>query len=161
MHQSRSAARLGAGIAVAFAAFALAGPVLAAPAHARHAAGSPVKVTATEFKFKLSLASVTAGSVTFTIVNKGKLAHDFAIAGKKSALIAPGKSGEADRDAQGREVPVQVHRSRTRRGGHEGDLHRQVAPARRGIPGISGIVNPPLSRLKERLDAATVAVAQP
>jgi uncharacterized cupredoxin-like copper-binding protein len=94
MNPSLSVARLGAGIAVAFAAFALAGPALAAPAHARHAAGSPVKVTATEFKFKLSLASVTAGSVTFTIVNRGKLSHDFAIAGKKSALIAPGKSGK-------------------------------------------------------------------
>ncbi len=94
MHQSLSAARLGAGIAVAFAAFALAGPALAAPAHARHAAGSPVKVTASEFKFVLSSTSVAAGSVTFTIVNKGKLAHDFSIAGKKSALIAPGKSGK-------------------------------------------------------------------
>jgi uncharacterized cupredoxin-like copper-binding protein len=94
MHQSLSAARLGAGIAVGFAAFALAGPALAAPAHARHAAGTPVKVTATEFKFKLSSTSVAAGSVTFTIVNKGKLGHDFSIAGKKSALIAPGKSGK-------------------------------------------------------------------
>ena len=94
MYQSLSAARLGAGIAVAFAAFALAGPALAAPAHARHAAGSPIKVTATEFKFKLSSTSVAAGSVTFAIVNKGKLAHDFSIAGKKSALIAPGKSGK-------------------------------------------------------------------
>ena len=94
MNPSLSAARLGAGIAVAFAAFALAGPAVAAPAHARHAAGSPVKVTASEFKFKLSSSSVTAGSVTFTIVNTGKLAHDFAIAGKKSALIAPGKSGK-------------------------------------------------------------------
>jgi uncharacterized cupredoxin-like copper-binding protein len=94
MNPSLSAARLGAGIAVAFAAFALAGPAVAAPAHARHAAGSPVKVTASEFKFKLSSSSVTAGSVTFTIVNRGKLAHDFAIAGKKSALIAPGKSGK-------------------------------------------------------------------
>jgi uncharacterized cupredoxin-like copper-binding protein len=94
MHQSLSAARFGAGIAVAFAAFALAGPALAAPAHARHSTGSPIKVTATEFKFKLSSTSVAAGSVTFTIVNKGKLAHDFSIGGKKSALIAPGKSGK-------------------------------------------------------------------
>lgn len=94
MHQSLSATRLGVGIAVAFAAFALAGPALAAPAHAGRASGSSVKVTATEFKFALSTRSAKAGSVTFTIMNKGKLAHDFAIAGKKSALIAPGKSGK-------------------------------------------------------------------
>lgn len=94
MHQSLSAARLGAGIAVAFAAFALAGPALAAPAHAGRAAGTPVKVTATEFKFKLSSTSVAAGSVTFTIVNRGKLSHDFSIGGKKSAMIAPGKSAK-------------------------------------------------------------------
>jgi len=31
--------------------------------------------------------------VKFTIVSKGKLAHDVAIAGKKSALIQPGKTG--------------------------------------------------------------------
>ena len=94
MHQSVSAARLGAGIAVAFAAFALAGPVLAAPAHSGRATGTSIKVTATEFKFALSSKSAKAGSVTFTITNKGKLAHDFSIGGKKSALIAPGKSGK-------------------------------------------------------------------
>ena len=94
MHQSLSAARFGAGIAVAFAAFALAGPTLAAPAHAGRAAGTSIKVTATEFKFVLSPKSAKAGSVTFTITNKGKLAHDFSIGGKKSAMIAPGKSGK-------------------------------------------------------------------
>ncbi len=105
MHQSLPAARLGAGIAVAFAAFALAGPALAAPAHARHAAGTSIKVTATEFKFALSPTGAKAGSVTFTITNKGKLAHDFAIAGKKSALIAPGKSGKLTVTLKAGKVP--------------------------------------------------------
>jgi iron uptake system component EfeO len=94
MHPSLSAARLGAGIAVAFAAFALAGPALAAPAHAGRGTATSIKVTASEFKFVLSPTSATAGSVTFTITNKGKLSHDFSIGGKKSALIAPGKSGK-------------------------------------------------------------------
>lgn len=52
-----------------------------------------VTVTMKEFKFTLSKTSVKHGTVTFTLVNKGKLPHDFAIAGKKSKLIKPGKTG--------------------------------------------------------------------
>lgn len=92
MNPSLSSTRLLAGIAVVVAAFAVAGPVLAAPAHAGHAAATSVKVTASEFKFKLSLTSAKAGPVTFTITNKGKIPHDFSIAGKKTAMIKPGKS---------------------------------------------------------------------
>jgi uncharacterized cupredoxin-like copper-binding protein len=51
-----------------------------------------VSVTAKEFKFTLSKASVPHGKVAFKVVNKGKLAHDFSIAGHKTALIKPGKS---------------------------------------------------------------------
>jgi uncharacterized cupredoxin-like copper-binding protein len=91
MNPSLSAARLGAGVAVVFAAFAVAVPALASPARAT---ATSVKVTATEFKFALSTKSATHGSVTFTLVNKGKLAHDFKIAGKKTAQIAPGKSAK-------------------------------------------------------------------
>jgi plastocyanin len=94
MNTSFSAARIGAGIAVVFAAFAVAGPVLAAPSHARHAQGAAVKVTATEFKFALSPTSAKAGSVTFTLVNKGHIAHDFSIAGKKTPVIGPGKTAK-------------------------------------------------------------------
>jgi uncharacterized cupredoxin-like copper-binding protein len=70
--------------------------VLAAPAlGARaHSTATAVTVTATEFKFKLSKVTVPHGSVTFTVVNKGKVAHDFKIAGKKTALIKPGKSAK-------------------------------------------------------------------
>ncbi len=94
MKPSLSAARLGAGVAAAFAALAVAVPALASPAHTGHATATAVKVTATEFKFVLSTKSAKAGSVIFTVVNKGKLAHDFKIAGKKTALISPGKSGK-------------------------------------------------------------------
>jgi uncharacterized cupredoxin-like copper-binding protein len=90
MNSPLSATRLGAGIAVVFAAFAVAVPALASPAHSTAA----VKVTATEFKFGLSTKTVTHGSVTFTVVNKGKLAHDFKIGGKKTPMLAPGKSGK-------------------------------------------------------------------
>ena len=52
-----------------------------------------VTVTMKEFKFVLSKRTVARGVVTFKLVNKGALPHDFKIAGKKSKMIAPGKSG--------------------------------------------------------------------
>jgi uncharacterized cupredoxin-like copper-binding protein len=67
----------------------------AATAAPTKAHATTVKVTAgkpTEFHFLLSKKSVPAGAVTFTIMNKGKLAHDFKIAGKTSKLVQPGKS---------------------------------------------------------------------
>jgi uncharacterized cupredoxin-like copper-binding protein len=51
-----------------------------------------VRVSMTEFKFTLSKKVVAKGAVTFTVVNKGSIAHDFKIAGKKTRLVAPGKS---------------------------------------------------------------------
>jgi uncharacterized cupredoxin-like copper-binding protein len=91
MNPSLSATRLGAGIAVVFAALVVAVPVLAAPARTTATA---VKVTASEFKFVLSTKTAKHGIVVFTVVNKGKLAHDFKIGGKKTAMLAPGKSGK-------------------------------------------------------------------
>jgi uncharacterized cupredoxin-like copper-binding protein len=35
---------------------------------------------------------VARGTVTFTVVNKGSIAHNFKIAGKKTRLVAPGRS---------------------------------------------------------------------
>jgi uncharacterized cupredoxin-like copper-binding protein len=52
-----------------------------------------VGVTGKEFKFTLTTKTVRHGKVTFKLTNKGRLKHDFKIAGKKTALIAPGKSG--------------------------------------------------------------------
>ena len=52
-----------------------------------------VTVTMKEFKFILSKKAVPHGVVTFKLVNKGALAHDFKIAGKKSKMIARGKTG--------------------------------------------------------------------
>ena len=51
-----------------------------------------VTVAATEFKFTLSKRSVPTGTVIFTVINKGKLSHDFKIAGKKTPLLSPGHS---------------------------------------------------------------------
>ena len=79
------------------ACLALAAPLaaLAAGTGATVANATTITVTAgkpTEFHFTLSKKSAAKGSVTFKIVNKGKLAHDFKIAGKTSAMIQPGKS---------------------------------------------------------------------
>jgi uncharacterized cupredoxin-like copper-binding protein len=71
--------------------------MVATPAFAArsHATGKAITVTASEFKFKLSTKTVSApGAVTFTVVNKGKIPHDFKIAGKKTPLLKPGKSAK-------------------------------------------------------------------
>src|SRR5207248_6575518 len=77
-------------LAVALAALVAAAPVAARPSAA---ATTTVTVTMKEFKFTLSKTKVAHGKVTFKLVNKGKLPHDFTIGGKKSKLIKPGKSG--------------------------------------------------------------------
>lgn len=59
-----------------------------------HATGKAITVTATEFKFKLSASTAHKGPVTFIVVNKGKLPHDFKIDGKKTPLLKPGKSAK-------------------------------------------------------------------
>jgi uncharacterized cupredoxin-like copper-binding protein len=82
-------------IGSAAALLAVVGVVVAPAFGARtHATGTAVTVTATEFHFKLSKTSVLHGSVTFTLVNKGKLSHDFKIAGKKTVLVKPGKTSK-------------------------------------------------------------------
>jgi uncharacterized cupredoxin-like copper-binding protein len=66
-------------------------PVSAAPPPkavvVRVEAGTP-----TEYAFVLSAKTVKHGRVAFVIVNRGARPHDFKIAGKRSALLAPGRS---------------------------------------------------------------------
>ncbi len=55
-----------------------------------------ITVSATEFKFVLSKRSVPVGStVVFTVINKGKIAHDFRILGTsisaRTGLLKPGQ----------------------------------------------------------------------
>jgi uncharacterized cupredoxin-like copper-binding protein len=45
-----------------------------------------------EFKFTLSKTAAVKGFVSFRVTNKGKLSHDFKIAGKKTAAVKPGKT---------------------------------------------------------------------
>lgn len=58
------------------------------------AATTKVTVVATDFKFRLSKTKVAKGAVVFTLVNKGKSAHDFKIAGKKTPLVRPKKTAK-------------------------------------------------------------------
>jgi plastocyanin len=84
---------LAARVTLAAALLAVVGVVAGPAIGARsHTTGTAVTVTATEFHFKLSKTSVPHGSVTFTVVNKGHVGHDFKIGGKKTPLIKPGKS---------------------------------------------------------------------
>ena len=57
-----------------------------------HAKVTSVAVVAVEFRFRLSKKSVHRGTVVFRVVNHGKVAHDFRIAGRKTPTIKPGKS---------------------------------------------------------------------
>jgi plastocyanin len=66
----------------------------AAPAQSRapHATVTRVTVKMYEYRFALSVRKVRVGTVIFTVVNKGQLAHDFGIERlqKTSALVQPG-----------------------------------------------------------------------
>lgn len=51
-----------------------------------------VRVKATDFKFRLSMRTVTHGRITFVIQNAGSAAHNFRIAGHTSKTIGSGKT---------------------------------------------------------------------
>jgi uncharacterized cupredoxin-like copper-binding protein len=63
-----------------------------ATAHAKAAKVTKVKVIAKEFSFSLSKRSVPIGPVAFTVVNQGKISHNFKIAGKVTKLLNHGQS---------------------------------------------------------------------
>jgi len=65
-------------------------PLAVAQMHA--ATAKTVTVKASEFKFALSTKTAPHGTVIFKVTNKGKIVHDFKIAGKKTAHLGPGKS---------------------------------------------------------------------
>jgi uncharacterized cupredoxin-like copper-binding protein len=74
------------------AALAVAVPAAAAAATHHAAKTTTVTVAMSEFKFKLSKPSAPKGAVVFKVSNKGSVAHDFKINGKKTPLVGPGKS---------------------------------------------------------------------
>src|SRR5580765_5260124 len=51
-----------------------------------------VRVVARDFSYTLSRRNPPVGRVRFTVVNRGDIGHDFAIGGKKTPILGPGKS---------------------------------------------------------------------
>ena len=80
------------GLATLVLAGALAGVFLPAGAASTNAADATTRVTvkASEFKYVFSKRSVPTGTVIFTVLNKGKISHDFKIGGKKTKTLLPG-----------------------------------------------------------------------
>ena len=82
-------------IAVAAAGLGLATGLAQAHPAAPQAANATTHITvaASEFKFVFSKRSIPAvGTVIFTVVNKGKISHNFKIGGKTTPNLLPGKS---------------------------------------------------------------------
>jgi uncharacterized cupredoxin-like copper-binding protein len=84
-------------VCIAVLALAVLAPATAAarPSFVAGPSVVTVKVTAgkpSEFRFTLSTHTVKKGAVTFSVVNKGSIPHDFRINGKTTPLIQAGKS---------------------------------------------------------------------
>lgn len=67
-------------------------PLAAGTAGTRAASTTVVTVTGKEFSYALSRKSGPPGTFVFRFTNKGHIAHDFKIAGKKTPVLKPGKS---------------------------------------------------------------------
>jgi nitrite reductase (NO-forming) len=85
-----AATGVGVGLATAGAAHPQ-----AANSHRTASATTHITVAASEFKFVFSKRSIPAvGTVVFTVVNKGKISHNFTIGGKITPNLLPGKSAK-------------------------------------------------------------------
>jgi uncharacterized cupredoxin-like copper-binding protein len=85
----------GAGLAVGFAKAGTAATPQAAKSPQAANATTKITVVASEFKFAFSKRSIPApGTVIFTVVNKGKISHNFRIGTKTTPNLLPGKSAK-------------------------------------------------------------------
>jgi hypothetical protein len=78
--------------AVLIAVLALLAVVAATPAGGQ-TGSKPVQVTLTEYRIQLSRSVVPRGRVTFQVVNRGTIAHDFTFvaAGRGTRALRPGQ----------------------------------------------------------------------
>jgi plastocyanin len=125
-----------AGLAVAGLAARIVVPGVGASSKASHAishskATTRVTVTATDSKFTLSKRSAPTGTVIFTVTNKGKISHDFKIAGKKTPLLSPGHS-----------ATLRVTFSKTGRYPYLSTVSGQAAAGMNGVFSVAGAVAP-------------------
>jgi uncharacterized cupredoxin-like copper-binding protein len=63
-----------------------------APSQKGTAVSTAIAVRMTEYTFTLSANSAPVGTVVFTVTNDGKAPHNFSIAGRTTADLAPGAS---------------------------------------------------------------------
>ncbi len=143
---------------IAIVASAAAGLVIALPAYGAPTA-TTVNVTAgkpSELRFTLSKKTVAKGVVTFKVANRGKLEHDFKIAGKKTAKLKPGKTATLKVDAQEGQSCLPVHASGPCGRRHERALSPSSSTPRAGgrpdgrPPGAGGSTAHPVQRSRER-----------
>jgi uncharacterized cupredoxin-like copper-binding protein len=81
--------------AISIAALTPAGVASARTDAPAHAAATTISVTGKEFSFHLAKTSISKPeTVTFSFRNAGTMKHDFAIGGKKTALIGPHKTAK-------------------------------------------------------------------
>jgi uncharacterized cupredoxin-like copper-binding protein len=90
-----------------------------------------VTVTVTDSKFTLSPSTAHRGLVIFTVTNKGKVTHDFAIAGKKTPLLSPRHS-----------ATLRLSLSKTGRYPYRSTVPGQASA---GMKGIFLIIAPPIT----------------
>ena len=86
--------RKGSTLVVLVAVVALVASVSAFGGSAQQTATTTVAVTAgkpSELKFTLSKTTILKGTGIFKVTNKGKISHDFKIAGKKTPSLTAGK----------------------------------------------------------------------
>ena len=84
----------------------LAGAALAVAACTTSAATKSVSATLTEFKIGLSTTKVAAGEVTFSIGNKGSVAHEFVIVRTDLSADALPTNGDGEVEEDGDGIAV-------------------------------------------------------
>jgi len=67
-------------------------PAASSPSTQRVTADTVTAGKPSEFHFGLTKKTVPTGTVTFLVMNKGNVPHDFKIAGHKTKLLSPGQS---------------------------------------------------------------------
>jgi hypothetical protein len=93
-----------------------------------------VTATETEFHIALSTTTFSAGTYTFTAVNRGQLSHTLVINGPgvnniKTSLLAPGQSGSVTVTLR-RNLRHLLQRSRPQGRGHGRAYHRHLMASR-------------------------------
>jgi nitrite reductase (NO-forming) len=106
-------------------------------------------VSASEFKFKLSRKTAPVGTVVFKLVNRGKIAHDFKINGKKTPLVKPGKS-----------VTLKVVFKKKGRYAYLCTVPGHAALGMKGVLGVGTTAPPPPPAAKPTTTAKTTTTAQ-